>query len=331
MAIAFDRTLWMGDLAPYMDANFIGEAFHKMGEDVQSVKIVHDKYDGSRVGYCFVELPDAEAARRCMLSINGKIIPHSKPPTTFKLSFANNPSNPIAEHCLHVSNLPNEVDDAMLYSVFGRRYNSCRGARVFRNPDGSSKGIGLVRFGDETEQQQALVELNRWPMFGRPMNLKLAAPRTKQRFATSMSATYDPMMYYQQYQQFYNSAAWQMYDLNAPADKNRAIVAEKEKAAAYRRALGGRWAETPSSSKFSINDHSTIPTDPAIFSPPTQSRILDENQLPEEFDLKLGNVDKENELYMAQSEELYDSLEESNWFLINNARFHEKDLPESVE
>lgn len=170
-------------------------------------------------------------------------------------------------------------------------------------------------------------------MFGRPMNLKLAAPRVKQRFAPSMTASYDPMTYYQQYQQFYNSAAWQMYDFNSAADPHKsAIAAEKEKAAAYRRALGGRWAETPSSSKStSISEHSTMPAEPAGYLTPGQIRILDENQMPEEFDLKLGSADKENELYMAQSEELYDTLEESNWFLINNARFHEKDLPEIVE
>ena len=53
---ANDRTLWMGDLESYMDSNFIGEAFARMGEEVNTVKIVYDKYSGKAAGYCFVEL-----------------------------------------------------------------------------------------------------------------------------------------------------------------------------------------------------------------------------------------------------------------------------------
>lgn len=89
-----DRTLWMGDLEPYMDANFIGESFARMGEEVGTVKIVYDKYSGRAAGYCFVELADSDSARRAMLNINGKVVPKSKPPVTFNLSFANSPTAP---------------------------------------------------------------------------------------------------------------------------------------------------------------------------------------------------------------------------------------------
>lgn len=47
-----------------------------------------------QAGYCFVEFADREAARRAMLHINGKIIPKSKPPSAFNLSFANSPNSP---------------------------------------------------------------------------------------------------------------------------------------------------------------------------------------------------------------------------------------------
>uniref|UniRef100_A0A914XQ58 tRNA selenocysteine-associated protein 1 n=1 Tax=Plectus sambesii TaxID=2011161 RepID=A0A914XQ58_9BILA len=120
-----DKTLWMGDLETYMDANFIGEAFARMGEEVQTVKIVYDKYSGRAAGYCFVELQDGDAARRAMLNINGKVIPKSKPPVTFNLSFANSPSAPYTEYNLFVNNVPYELDDAGLFLVFGDRYRSC--------------------------------------------------------------------------------------------------------------------------------------------------------------------------------------------------------------
>lgn len=79
------------------------------------------------------------------------------------------------EYNLFVNNVPYELDDAGLFlvskrlmgkmksfltkllQVFGDRYRSCRGAKVYRNSDGSSKGLGFVRFADQTDQQRALV------------------------------------------------------------------------------------------------------------------------------------------------------------------------------
>lgn len=116
-----DRMLWMGDLLPYMDSDFIGEAFRRMGENIVGVKIIMDKYSGHRAGYCFVEMSDVESARRAMLQINGKIIPHSRPPIKFNLSFANNPAAGIPEYNLFVNNLPDELGDAELYQLFGKR------------------------------------------------------------------------------------------------------------------------------------------------------------------------------------------------------------------
>jgi hypothetical protein len=68
-----DKMLWMGDLEPYMTAEFISSAFRKMGETVYCVKIVYDKYSGLQSGYCFLEMADGDACRRCMLNVIGKV------------------------------------------------------------------------------------------------------------------------------------------------------------------------------------------------------------------------------------------------------------------
>lgn len=117
-----DRMLWMGDLEQYMDGNFIADAFKKMGEKVISVRVIFDKYSGKEAGYCFVEMEDSASARRSMLDLNGKIIPNSKPPIKFNLSFANNPSAGATEYNLFVNNLPEDIGDAELYQLFGRKY-----------------------------------------------------------------------------------------------------------------------------------------------------------------------------------------------------------------
>uniref|UniRef100_A0A914SCF3 RRM domain-containing protein n=1 Tax=Parascaris equorum TaxID=6256 RepID=A0A914SCF3_PAREQ len=56
--------------------------------------LLFNKRDLQQAGYCFVEFPDQEAARRAMLHINGKVIPKSKPAAAFNLSFANSPNAP---------------------------------------------------------------------------------------------------------------------------------------------------------------------------------------------------------------------------------------------
>ncbi|KAL4667401.1 hypothetical protein H8959_006090 [Pygathrix nigripes] len=40
-------SLWMGDLEPYMDENFISRAFATMGETVMSVKIIRNRLTGT--------------------------------------------------------------------------------------------------------------------------------------------------------------------------------------------------------------------------------------------------------------------------------------------
>uniref|UniRef100_A0A1I7XFI4 Protein transport protein sec16 n=1 Tax=Heterorhabditis bacteriophora TaxID=37862 RepID=A0A1I7XFI4_HETBA len=190
------RTLWMGDLQQNWDADFVAKAFkvftlqsyyhhvskyilQELNHDPSTVKMVTDKHSGILSGYCFVEFSNSEVAREAMLNANGNIIPNSDPPAKFNLSFANDPRVPSIEFNLFANNLHHEIDDADLYQVFGRRYRSCRGAKVYRNQDGSSRGLGFVRFGDQTEQQMALVEMNKTVVRGKEMILKLAAAKQR--------------------------------------------------------------------------------------------------------------------------------------------------------
>lgn len=81
-----------------------------------------------------------------------------------------------SEFNLHVSSVPDDMADAELYRIFDK-YQSCRGAKMFRFVDGSSKGSGFVRFGNQTDQQMALVEMHRTKVGGCRIILKLAGSR----------------------------------------------------------------------------------------------------------------------------------------------------------
>lgn len=60
-----------------------------------------------------------------------------------------------------------------MFQIFGEKYKSCRGAKVYRSYDGRSKESGFVRFTSETDQQLALVEMNKMKLKGKEMTLRL--------------------------------------------------------------------------------------------------------------------------------------------------------------
>uniref|UniRef100_A0A2K5XJY3 tRNA selenocysteine 1-associated protein 1 n=2 Tax=Cercopithecinae TaxID=9528 RepID=A0A2K5XJY3_MANLE len=134
-------SLWMGDLEPYMDENFISRAFATMGETVMSVKIIRNRLTGIPAGYCFVEFADLATAEKCLHKINGKPLPGATPAKRFKLNYATYGKQPdnSPEYSLFVGDLTPDVDDGMLYEFFVKVYPSCRGGKVVLDQTGVSK------------------------------------------------------------------------------------------------------------------------------------------------------------------------------------------------
>ncbi|VDM38473.1 unnamed protein product [Toxocara canis] len=287
-----DRTLWMGDLSSDWDAAYIAEAFARMGEEVTNVKIVFDKYTSKQAGYCFVEFPDQEAARRAMLHINGKVIPKSKPAAAFNLSFANSPNAPYTEYNLFVNNVPQDMDDAALFLIFGERYRSCRGAKVYRNSDGTSKGLGFVRFSDQTDQQRALLEMNKYRVDGRQLLLKLAqpkyrAPRQARQQQQQQQAAYDASVFYGQLQ-----GAATYYDPNANASYQQQAYSQN---AHYAYPVADPYAVQPIYYPV-VEGGSIVSLDEGGVEP-----IVDEA------------AETYNDRLLASGEEFYEALENSRW------------------
>uniref|UniRef100_A0A8R1HQH7 RRM domain-containing protein n=1 Tax=Caenorhabditis japonica TaxID=281687 RepID=A0A8R1HQH7_CAEJA len=150
------RTLWIGDVPGSWTEETLGKVF-------------------SLKGYCFVEFVSFEQARQALFDLNGTRV-QSQRDVRFNLCFANDSYNPNAEFNLHVASVPIDMSDAELYRIFDK-YHSCRGAKMFRFLDGSSKGTGFVRFGNQTDQQMALVEMHRTRVGGSRILLRLAGPK----------------------------------------------------------------------------------------------------------------------------------------------------------
>lgn len=175
-------TLWMGELEPWIDENFIRTVWYNMGEQV-NVKMIRDKFSGSNAGYCFVDFSSPAAAAKA-LGLNGQIIPNSNRP--FKLNWASggglaekSREDRPTEYSIFVGDLGPEVNEYVLVSLFQNRFPSCKSAKIMTDPvSGMSRGYGFVRFSDEGDQQRALTEMQGVYCGNRPMRISTATPKT---------------------------------------------------------------------------------------------------------------------------------------------------------
>jgi RNA recognition motif-containing protein len=176
-------TLWMGELEPWVDEAFIRSLWYGMGENV-NVKMIRDKFSGSNAGYCFVDFPNPQAAAKA-LSLNGSMIPNSN--RVFKLNWASgggladkSRDDRGPEYSIFVGDLGPEVNEYVLVSLFQNKFQSTKSAKIMTDPITSmSRGYGFVRFGDESDQQRALTEMQGVYCGNRPMRISTATPKNK--------------------------------------------------------------------------------------------------------------------------------------------------------
>ncbi|TPR05157.1 Arrestin (or S-antigen), N-terminal domain family protein [Aspergillus niger] len=176
-------TLWMGELEPWIDENFVRNLWFQMGEQV-NVKMIRDKFSGSNAGYCFVDFASPAAAAKA-LSLNGTPMPNTN--RLFKLNWATgggladrSRDDRGPEYSIFVGDLGPEVNEYVLVSLFQSRFPSCKSAKIMTDPiSGMSRGYGFVRFSDENDQQRALSEMQGVYCGNRPMRISTATPKNK--------------------------------------------------------------------------------------------------------------------------------------------------------
>lgn len=224
-----------------MTENFVISAFHKMGEQPQTVRLMRNKYTGEPAGYCFVNFLSDDQAIDAMHKLNGKPIPGTNPVVRFRLNSASNSNKLLGnerEFSVWVGDLSPEVDDYNLYRVFSNKYSSIKTAKVILDSSGFSKGYGFVRFGVEEEQKSALYEMNGHIGLGsKPLKICNAVPKPKSSSATTSTETpstisnlvssntmadfsqyYDPSTYWQNPSLYGQSQTWATYDPSTVAD-----------------------------------------------------------------------------------------------------------------
>lgn len=156
------RSLWLGDLAPWIDEGFLYNIFVATSQLV-SVKLIRNRTTGVSEGYAFLEFRTHDAADSILKTFNGHPIPgtdlvfrlnwaaygvgkaqssgegewfdnaHSSGSSShLKVLFQNieNVYASYADHSLFVGDLAPDVSDMILQEYFRQFYPSVRSAKV---------------------------------------------------------------------------------------------------------------------------------------------------------------------------------------------------------
>ncbi|KAJ1975078.1 hypothetical protein H4R34_004472 [Dimargaris verticillata] len=187
-------TLWMGDLEPWMDENYLRQTWYNLGEQVD-VKMIYNRSTNGPAGYCFLDFPDVTTCNKALATYNGIFIPGTQ--KLFRLNWANSngpnapsnggaaaamvvnhgvdnggPADRVRDFPIFVGDLGSEVNDYMLLSALQARFPSCYAANVkVDTRTGVNRGYGFARFTDEGEFHRALTELSGVQVGSRPIRV----------------------------------------------------------------------------------------------------------------------------------------------------------------
>ncbi|GLT47016.1 hypothetical protein SLA2020_207380 [Shorea laevis] len=175
-----NKTIWVGDLHHWMDENYLHGCFASTGEIV-SIKVIRNKHTGLSEGYGFVEFYTHATAEKVLQNYGGILMPNTEQPfrlnwATFSTGEKHSENGP--DLSIFVGDLAADVTDSLLYETFASKYPSVKAAKVVIDANtGRSKGYGFVRFGDDNERTQAMMEMNGAFCSNRPMRIGAATPR----------------------------------------------------------------------------------------------------------------------------------------------------------
>ncbi|CAN1242923.1 Polyadenylate-binding protein RBP45, partial [Linum perenne] len=126
------KSLWIGDLQPWMDENYLISTFSGTGE-VVSAKVIRNKLTNLPEGYGFIEFVSRSAAERILQTYNGTLMPNTE--QNFRLNWATlgageRRQDDGSDFTVFVGDLAADVNDYLLQETFKTVYPSVKGAKV---------------------------------------------------------------------------------------------------------------------------------------------------------------------------------------------------------
>jgi RNA recognition motif-containing protein len=171
-----ESTLWMGDIEPWMNEKIILKSFADYGIRPVSVKMIKDKKLNILRNYCFINFDSMLEANRAIIQLNGKKWLNSN--FIFRINWAN--ENSEGNRNLYIGNLPKNVDDIELYTIFKSRYPSVHHASI-KTDQGVSKGYGFVHFSEKEDYDNCLKEMNGFIIHNNVIKVKERIPKNEDK------------------------------------------------------------------------------------------------------------------------------------------------------
>ena len=152
------NTIWIGDIDPWMDENYVKSIFNNIAP-VKNIKVM--KKNGQSIGYGFIEFDSEEIASEILQKYNGKsILGYNR---LLKLSRAqyNLSKRGEEEHQVYVCDMDLSIGEDQLKDIFLKEFQSVISAKIICDPmTRVSKGYGFVKFRDIEDANKAVVEMN---------------------------------------------------------------------------------------------------------------------------------------------------------------------------
>ena len=173
-----ESTLWMGDIEPWMNEEIIMKSFTENNINPISIKMIKDKRLNLLRNYCFINFDNMIEANKALIQLNGKKMPNAN--LKFKLNWAN--QNSEGNKNLYVGNLPPDIDDIELYTLFKSKYPSVHHASIITD-QGVSKGFGFIHFLEKDDYDKCLKEMDGYIFHNTPIKVKERKKKNEEKKA----------------------------------------------------------------------------------------------------------------------------------------------------
>lgn len=181
------KSLWVGEVQPEWSEDFVKGLFAECGKSFK-VKLMKDRSSGLSVGYGFLEFETHADAEEVLTKFADKPIPgtaskyslrwgggHGRTQRTYPVTV---PPAVASDASIFVGDLDYSVTEAQLREAFAAKYRSVLSSKLVVDVGtGLSKGFGFVKFGDVTERDRAMVEMNGHFLGDRPIRCTTATTR----------------------------------------------------------------------------------------------------------------------------------------------------------
>ncbi|XP_055318319.1 sex-lethal homolog isoform X2 [Sitodiplosis mosellana] len=146
---------------------------------IESCRVMRDFKTNYSFGYGFVNFVSEEGARQAIKTLNGITLRNKR----LKVSFARPSSEDIKDTNLYVTNLPRNVTEDLIETIFGKYGNIVQKNILKDKISGKPRGVAFVRFNKREEAQEAISALNNVIPEGssQPLTVRIAEEHGKQK------------------------------------------------------------------------------------------------------------------------------------------------------